>query len=73
MALGDTVVTNPFNFELNAQLGASISTYFDDAPAGGPAPHSMLATIPAVQQDAALYLLDPSNVPASQRPVSVLP
>jgi hypothetical protein len=72
VALGDIVVPNAFNFELDTLLGVATTTYADDSPPNGPAPHSMLATIPAVAQDAALYLLNTTTPPA-QRQVPVLP
>jgi hypothetical protein len=61
VALGDTTVPNAFNYLLDNLIGAHITTYSDDNPAGGPAPHSMLGTTPQVQADAAGFLLDPTN------------
>jgi hypothetical protein len=72
VALGDTVVPNAFNFELATVGALTTSTYVDDSPVGGPAPHSMLASIPAVQADAAGWLFDLTAPPAT-RPVPVLP
>jgi hypothetical protein len=68
IALGDLVVPNAFNALLDNLIGGAITTYSDDDPAGGPAPHSMLATDPQVQADAALFLVDPvTNVPPATR------
>jgi len=72
VALGDTVVPNGFNFLLATVGAMTTSTYVDDSPLGGPAPHGMLGSIPAVQTDAAGWLFDLTAPPAT-RPVPVLP
>jgi hypothetical protein len=70
MALGDTVVLNPFSIVLNSLTAGNTVTYVDTDPAGGPVPHGMLAQIPEVQVDAAQYLVD-TTFPASPRAVPV--
>lgn len=67
IALGDLVVPNSYNELLDALLGGAVTTYSDDDPAGGPAPHSMLATSPTVQADAAAFLVDPAVVPPATK------
>jgi len=62
IAQGDTVVPNPTNDLLDLLIGGTITRYTDDDPAGGPAPHGMLATNAQVQIDAALYLVDPTAI-----------
>lgn len=70
VALGDLVVPNATNLLLDTLIDGAISTYTDDDPAGGPAPHTMLATSGPVQLDAALFLVDPANVPAATRAIT---
>ena len=71
MALGDTSVPNPTNFLLDTLINGSTTVYTDDDPAGGPAPHDMLATNVQVQIDAALYLVDPvANVQPATKAVT---
>jgi hypothetical protein len=62
VAQGDTVVPNPTNFLLDVLIDGVNTLYTDDDPAGGPAPHGMLATSAQVQIDAALYLVDPAAI-----------
>lgn len=71
IAQGDTVVPNTTNHLLDLLIDGNTTVYTDDDPAGGPAPHSMLATNAQVQIDAALYLVDPAlNVQPATKAVS---
>ena len=68
IAYQDTVVPNPTNDLLDMLIGGATTLYTDAV--GGPAPHAMLALSPQVQLDAALYLVDPANVPPATRAVA---
>jgi hypothetical protein len=71
IALGDTSVPNPTNYLLDLLIDGEITLYTDDDPAGGPAPHDMIARNAQVQLDAALFLVDPvNNVPPAARAVT---
>ena len=70
IALGDTVVPNATNFELDALLAGPVTTY-DLGGGTTPAPHSMLAQSVAVATDAAAFLADPSVVPPATKSVTI--
>jgi hypothetical protein len=58
LARGDTVVPNPFNLLLFNVGAVPFTAYTHN---GGDAPHSMLATSPTAQSNAAGWLLDLTN------------